>query len=158
MPIDRLFEKYASGRMLHIGEYDVFTNEFAYTNDYAIIDTKVRSCTYHFGNFFGSMVQFNVHPHCEVFVSIDGGETREFLTATQIHKLQLDGKAVQFFNMESLHDIKNNGKRIRYYTEQYKENYTYRSGILYGVINNTGCLLSKYRGKYTLLGSFIGGE
>ena len=154
MPIDRLFEKYANKKMLHIGEYDVFTNTFSYTNNYEVITSSVRSCTYLFGKYVGSMVQFNVHPDCEIMVSVDGGKTKDFLTANEIHQLQLDEKVISFYNLESVYDMKND-QTPRLYTEQYKENYTFNRGILYGLVTNTGCILTKYRGKFSILGCFV---
>lgn len=155
MPIDRIYEKYKNKRPVHICEFDFLNNKMIYTNNYDVIDSKVRSCTYRFGNYVGSPVQFNVHPYCEVLVSIDGGKSMEFLTASQVHELQLMEKSVRFYNLESVYDLTKNQSPVRYFTEQYKENYTYNSGIVYGIIANLGCVLTRYRGKVTILGTFV---
>lgn len=153
MPMHSIYEATKANKTLNICNFDGETSRFFYEENNEILSAKVRSCTYHFGNYIGSGVRFNVHPNCEVLVSLDKGETFEYVTAKEIHDVQQEGYQVYFTNLETFYDLRK-GKRPRLTDECTKENYTFNNGIVYGIVNSMGSVLTKYKGRYTVLGCY----
>lgn len=158
MPMDRLYEKFANNEKLHIAQFDMDSMSFPYTTDYSIIYNVVRSCTYEFGRNKDSNITYNVQPYCHVLCSLDGGDTIEFVSARDIHKTQQDGYIVKVPNMQTIYDLQRNVTDIRMEHGALKRNYRFNNGLTYGIVNQTGSVISRYKGRYTVLQCYIKGE
>lgn len=152
--MDKLYQKYTRKRdFINILEYDMDNNEFFYNADFEMELAHVRSCTNLFGGEVGSMVQFNVHQDCEVMVSLDGGETLEFKTARELHKLDRTGESILHLNLQSLYDMYTGSDSLRMFSGVKKTNWRYNSGLAYGITTKMGYAISRYNGRVSVLGS-----
>lgn len=154
VPIDRLYGMNLNRKKVAIAQFDINEIRFIYTTDYEILDSKVRSCLYEFGKVQGSHIHIVVQPDCEILVSIDGGETLEYITARDIHATQKNGYVVDFVNLETLFDMKNKNSKARMTSRNYKTNYTFNSGLTYGIVNDTGSVITRYNGRFSVLGCY----
>lgn len=156
--IDELYSMTKEKRQLNILQFDLTDWKMYYTNKYEVVVASTNKNVHHLVKRYNkvekSEIELKVYKFCELILSLDGESlTRmrsiDYMSNYVRPKIDHDVRFISLNTIKSLH----RGENIDFSKKIWGKAIPYQSR-LYGIVNQTGALLTMFNGKISLIGCY----
>lgn len=158
--LDELYSMYRKGTFLNILQFDLTDWKMYYTKVYKVVTGTPMHGVHHYRHDNikrnKSDIELLVYKYTEIIVSLDGESLTRMRSMDYAREFpntnikERSGKFITMNTIRSFHD----GLELDFSDGVKRTPMSYTKGLLYGIVNQTGALLTMLNGNITLVGCY----